>query len=65
MQYGALSCYVQVVALWFQPTLLCLKLVTAAAYVATLPALRHLATVPAAFPHGAFVQPVHPFPAEL
>jgi len=36
MQYGALSCYLQVVALWFQPTLLCLKLTTAAAYVATL-----------------------------
>src|SRR3954468_13220014 len=36
MQYGALTCYLQVVALWIQPTLLCLKLMTAAAYVATL-----------------------------
>src|SRR3954466_15242141 len=36
MQYGALTCYLQVVALWVHPTLLCLKLMTAAAYVATL-----------------------------
>lgn len=36
MQYGALTCYLQAVALWIQPTLLCLKLMTAAAYVATL-----------------------------
>jgi hypothetical protein len=36
MQYGALTCYLQVAALWIQPTLLCLKLMTATAYVATL-----------------------------
>ncbi|MEO6995642.1 MAG: hypothetical protein ABI273_18700 [Lacunisphaera sp.] len=36
MQYGALTCYIQAAALWLKPTLLCLKIVTAVAYGATL-----------------------------
>lgn len=36
MQYGALSCYVQVLALWIQPTLLSVRLITVAAYALTL-----------------------------
>ena len=36
MQYGALSCYLQVVALWFQPTLLSIRLLTVAAYGVSL-----------------------------
>jgi hypothetical protein len=32
MQYGALSCYLQAAALWLQPSLLCLRLMTVAAY---------------------------------
>src|SRR3954466_4487537 len=36
MQYGALSCYLQATALWVQPTLLSLKLLTVAAYAGTL-----------------------------
>jgi hypothetical protein len=35
-QYGALTTYLQVIALWFQPTLLALRLMTAAAYGVTL-----------------------------
>lgn len=35
-QYGALTCYLQVVALWFQPTLLSIRLLTVAAYGVTL-----------------------------
>jgi hypothetical protein len=36
MQYGALTCYLQVMALWIQPTLLAVKLMTVAAYGMTL-----------------------------
>lgn len=32
MQYGALSCYLQAAALWIHPSLLCLRLMTVAAY---------------------------------
>jgi hypothetical protein len=39
MQYGAMSCYLQVLALWIQPTLLSIRLLTVAAYVLTLLAL--------------------------
>ena len=35
-QYGALTTYLQVMALWFQPTLLALRLLTVAAYAVTL-----------------------------
>jgi hypothetical protein len=35
-QYGALTTYLQVVALWFQPSLLSLRLLTVAAYALTL-----------------------------
>lgn len=35
-QYGALTTYLQVMALWFQPTLLALRLLTVAAYALTL-----------------------------
>lgn len=35
-QYGALTTYLQVLALWFQPTLLALRLLTVAAYALTL-----------------------------
>jgi hypothetical protein len=36
MQYGALACYLQVLALWVEPTLLALRLQTVAAYAVTL-----------------------------
>ena len=36
MQYGALTCYLQVLALWIHPSLLSVKLLTVAAYGATL-----------------------------
>ncbi len=36
MQYGALTCYLQAVALWFQPTLLSLRFLTVAAYAVSL-----------------------------
>src|SRR4051812_26601218 len=36
MQYGALTCYLQALALWFSPTLLSIRLLAAAAYVVTL-----------------------------
>lgn len=36
MQYGALSCYLQVLALWCEPTLLSLRVQTVAAYALTL-----------------------------
>lgn len=36
MQYGALTCYLQVVALWIQPSLLSLRFLTVAAYAVTL-----------------------------
>ena len=36
MQYGALTCYLQVLALWIYPTLLSIKLMTVAAYGVTL-----------------------------
>jgi len=36
MQYGALTCYMQVCALWIQPSLLALRLLTVAAYGASL-----------------------------
>ena len=36
MQYGALSCYLQVFALWIQPTLLSLRFLTVAAYSVSL-----------------------------
>jgi hypothetical protein len=35
-QYGALTTYLQVMALWFQPTLLALRLLTVAVYALTL-----------------------------
>lgn len=35
-QYGALTTYLQAMALWFQPTLLALRLLTVAAYALTL-----------------------------
>jgi len=35
-QYGALTTYLQVMALWFQPTLLALRLLTVATYALTL-----------------------------
>lgn len=35
-QYGALTTYLQVIALWFHPTLLALRLLTVAAYAVTL-----------------------------
>lgn len=36
MQYGALSCYLQVLVLWVEPTLLALRIQTVAAYALTL-----------------------------
>jgi hypothetical protein len=36
MQYGALTCYIHALALWFSPTLWCLKLITVGAYGVTL-----------------------------
>lgn len=36
MQYGALSCYLQVLALWAEPTLLALRVQAVAAYAMTL-----------------------------
>ncbi len=36
MQYGALTCYLQVVALWLHPSLLSVKLMTVAAYGVTM-----------------------------
>jgi hypothetical protein len=36
MQYGALTCYLQVLALWIHPSLLSVKLMTVAAYGVTL-----------------------------
>ena len=36
MQYGALTCYLQAVALWLQPTLLSLRFLTVAAYGVSL-----------------------------
>ncbi len=36
MQYGALSCYLQVAALWMHPTLLSVRLLTVAAYGVSL-----------------------------
>ena len=36
MQYGALSCYLQALALWLHPTLLALKLQAVAAYGVSL-----------------------------
>jgi hypothetical protein len=39
MQYGALSCYLQVLALWIEPTLLSIRLLTVATYGVTLAVL--------------------------
>ncbi len=39
MQYGAMSCYLQALALWIQPTLLSIRLLTVVAYALTLLAL--------------------------
>lgn len=39
MQYGALSCYLQALALWIQPTLLSVRLTMVAAYAVTLVSL--------------------------
>jgi hypothetical protein len=36
MQYGALTCYLQVVALWVEPSLLSVKFMTVAAYAVTV-----------------------------
>lgn len=36
MQYGALTCYLQVLVLWIQPSLLALRLLMVAAYAVTL-----------------------------
>ena len=36
MQYGALTCYLQVLALWLQPSLLALRFLTVGAYAVTL-----------------------------
>jgi len=36
MQYGALTCYLQAAALWFQPTLLSIRLLNVAAYGVSL-----------------------------